>query len=189
METEPRNACQTEHEFVLVLSGISELTPEVEDALFAAGCDDATVSVRFGRVYLTFARAAPSLKDAILSAIRDVRKSGIGAEVLRVDECNLVNQAEIARRMERSRQQIYQYVTGTRGPGGFPPPACYITDGQPLWYWCEVAYWLYINDMIRADVFRDAEVIAAVNAALELSHQRDRNPDLVTEVSKTVTPV
>src|SRR5436305_10175909 len=84
-----------EHDFTLVLSGITELTPEVQDALFDAGCDDATPSMRCGRPFLTFTRAAPTLKDAILSAISDVKKANIRAEVLRIDVCNLVTQSEI----------------------------------------------------------------------------------------------
>ena len=87
-----------EHEFVLVLDGVEELGRRVMDALYEAGCDDATPSVRFGRVYLTFAREAASLKEAILSAIRDVKRAEIGAEALSVDRCNLVSQADISRR-------------------------------------------------------------------------------------------
>src|SRR4029079_9205825 len=112
----------TEYDFTLALTGITELTREIEDALFEAGCDDATLSLRCGRIYATFSREADSLKDAILSAINDVRNAGIGADVLRVDECNLITQAEIARKSGRSRQLIHQYIKGIRGPGGFPPP-------------------------------------------------------------------
>src|SRR5437660_3339247 len=76
-----RNGSKTgkvrDHDFTLVLSGITELTPEVQDALFDAGCDDATPSMRCGRPFLTFTRAAPTLKDAILSAISDVKKANI----------------------------------------------------------------------------------------------------------------
>lgn len=71
--------CAREHEFVLVLSGVTEIGPRVMDGLFEAGCDDATPSLRFGRVYLTFTRMAPSLGEAILSAIGDVKKAGIDA--------------------------------------------------------------------------------------------------------------
>src|SRR5262245_33166912 len=48
--------CESEHDFVLILDGISDLAPAMEDALYEAGCDDATISVRAGRVYLTFSR-------------------------------------------------------------------------------------------------------------------------------------
>src|SRR5947208_11519042 len=57
-----RNGSKTgkirKHDFTLVLSGITELTPEVQDALFEAGCDDATLSMCCGRPFLTFTRAA-----------------------------------------------------------------------------------------------------------------------------------
>ena len=58
MNTKPRIESEREYDFALVLSGITELTPEVQDALFEAGCEDATISVRAGRVYLTFSRNA-----------------------------------------------------------------------------------------------------------------------------------
>ena len=77
---------EAEYNFVLVLAGVSNLSQKAEDALFEAGCDDSTICVRDGRVFLTFARMAPSLKDAVLSAIRDVRKANIGAWVERVDQ-------------------------------------------------------------------------------------------------------
>ena len=86
--TMPRT--ETEFDFTLLLDGVQKITPDVEDALFASGCDDATISLRFGRMYLTFSRSAASLKDAIVSAIKNVRESGIAATVLRVDQCDLV---------------------------------------------------------------------------------------------------
>ncbi len=180
------HACEREYDFALILTGVHELTTEVENALFEAGCDDATLSVQYGFIYMEFSRTANSLKDAILSAIRDVRKAGVGADVWRVDECNLVTQAEIARRIDRSRQLVHQYMTGKRGPGGFPAPECNLTDGQPLWAWCAVSYWLWQNDMIRPEELQDAEIVAAINNALEQSHQRGRNPDLVEEVAKAL---
>jgi hypothetical protein len=173
-----REACEREHDFVLVLTGINELTTQTEDALFESGCDDATASVRSGRVYLTFSRCAPSLQDAILSAIRDVRKAKIGADVLRVDDCNLVTQSDIARRIGRSRQLVHQYMSGQRGPGGFPPPACHICEESPLWYWCEVAYWLWQNDMIKEDVCREATQVLVINSVLDLQYQKKVAPEL-----------
>jgi hypothetical protein len=172
---------ESEHDFVLILDGISDLAPAMEDALYEAGCDDATISVRAGRVFLTFSRTAPTMKEAILSAIRNVREAGIGARVLRVDHCNLVTQSEIARKIGRSRQLVSQYIAGTRGPGGFPAPACNITDGPPLWYWCEVASWLWQNDMVKEEVARAARDTAAINSALVLDYYRGMDPDLVDE--------
>jgi MoaA/NifB/PqqE/SkfB family radical SAM enzyme len=74
-----------EHEFTLIIDGIPDLTPAVMDALFEAGCDDATVSRQGGTIAMDFVRPAPSRRDAIIGAIRDVEKAGIGARVLRVE--------------------------------------------------------------------------------------------------------
>ena len=98
------NNCEREHDFALVIGGVDELNQKVEDALFEAGCDDATFSIKYGLLYAEFSRNSKSLKDAILSAIHDVRKANINADVIRVDECNLVTQSDIARRIGRSRQ-------------------------------------------------------------------------------------
>jgi hypothetical protein len=66
------------YSFTLILSGIDDLNDEVANALFESGCDDATPSMRNGVVRLSFDREAKTLKDAILTAIRDVKKAGVG---------------------------------------------------------------------------------------------------------------
>jgi hypothetical protein len=183
-----RKAREREHDFTLVLTGISDVAPEVEDALFEAGCDDATLGVRCGRAYLTFSRAAPTLKDAIFSAIGDVRRANIGCDVLRVDDCSVVTQSDIARRIGRTRQLIRQYVTGERGPGGFPPPACHVSDNSPLWYWCEVAHWLWQHGMIREDTRREAQEVSVINTVLELRCQKQSDAALADEVLNFIGP-
>ena len=159
-----------EYDFTLVLDGISDVTDEIEDAIYEAGCSDATLSVRHRRVFLTFSRSAPGLREAIAGAVRDVESASIGAVVLRVDECGLVSQADIARRIGRSRQLVGQYISGVRGDGAFPPPACNLTNGYPLWYWCEVACWLCENNILQEEVLQQANDVAVVNAVLELRH-------------------
>jgi hypothetical protein len=77
---------ESQHEFTLILDGIPDLTPAVMDALYEAGCDDALVARSNGVMTMSFARSGPSMKEAIASAIRDVRRSGIGARVVRIDE-------------------------------------------------------------------------------------------------------
>jgi hypothetical protein len=174
---------EKEFDFVLVLEGVEELTTEVENKLFAAGCDDATLSLAYGRLNLEFSRSATSLKHAILSAICDVRNANMGADVLQVDSCHLLTQAEIARRIGRSRQLVNQYILGQRGPGNFPAPVCHLHENTPLWHWCAVSQWLADNDMLRKEVVQEAEVIEAINCALETARQKGRNPSLFREVS------
>lgn len=171
-----------EYEFALIVSGVPELNGRVEDAIFSAGCDDATVSMRYGRLYVEFSRSAPSLKDAIISAIRDVAKAGIGARVLRVDDCNLVSAADVARRIGRTRQLVHQYITGQRGRGGFPAPVCRIAERAPIWSWCEVSRWLATNGLVSEEVWRNAEVVEAINAVLD-APSRER-AELVNEIER-----
>jgi hypothetical protein len=176
-----RTPCEHEHDFVLVLTGVNELTPEMEDALFEAGCDDATISVRSGRIFLTFTRESVSIRNAILSAIRNVRDAAIGADVLRVDDCNLVTQADIARKIGRHRQVVHQFITGTRGPGGFPAPSCQIDDSSVLWRWCEVAHWLWQNGMLKENALRAAEDVDTINSVLDFVHKKHVDPSFVEE--------
>lgn len=175
-----------EHDFTLLLDGLQSITPELEEAIFKAGCDDATLSLRFGRLFLTFSRTASSLREAIVSAVLAINGCGFGLRVLRVDVCNLVTQSEIARKIGRSRQLVHQYMIGVRGPGGFPPPACNITENAPLWYWCEVAYWLWSNDLISQDVLQEAQEVAVVNSVLDLEHQRQIAPELTKEIMQSL---
>jgi len=73
-------------DFTLVLTGVDDVTDEVANALFEAGCDDGTPAVRSGRMVIAFSRRSSSAREAILSAIAQVRNAKIGADVLRVDE-------------------------------------------------------------------------------------------------------
>jgi hypothetical protein len=180
----PKISGEREFDFALVVGGVGELTTAVEDALFNAGCDDATLSIQYGQLYIEFSRSARTIEAAILSAIHDIRKANVGATVLRVDECNLVTPAEIARRIGRSRQLVFQYINGQRGPGGFPPPEFYLSDGAPLWSWCAVSHWLAENDMVRPEEGWNAQVIAAINNRLEAQRQRERNPALMKDIAK-----
>lgn len=72
------------HQFTLILAGIKELTPDVTDALFEAGFDDALVGIASGAPYIDVNhRQAESLEMAVREAIRDVEKAGF--HVVRVE--------------------------------------------------------------------------------------------------------
>ena len=71
------------YEFTLILAESLELTEELADALFAAGCDDGTPGTCHGVFSVDFHREAVSLEDAIRSAIEDVKTAGY--EVTRVE--------------------------------------------------------------------------------------------------------
>ena len=71
------------YDFTLILTESLELTDDLADALFAAGCDDGTPGTCNGVFSIDFHREATSLEDAIRSAIGDVRTAGY--EVARVE--------------------------------------------------------------------------------------------------------
>jgi hypothetical protein len=63
-------------DFTLVLTGVSDLTDDLADALFEAGCNDATYSIVGGKPRLDFSREAESLEEAVAAAVEDIRRCG-----------------------------------------------------------------------------------------------------------------
>ncbi len=66
----------TTYEFTLVLKGAIELTEEIANQLFDAGCDDGTPGVCDGVFTIDFHREGRSLEEAIRSAISQVHGAG-----------------------------------------------------------------------------------------------------------------
>ena len=61
-------------EFTLILRHVAEMTDSLANALYDAGCDDATVGSSSGVARVSFSREAATLQDAIQSAVRDVHR-------------------------------------------------------------------------------------------------------------------
>lgn len=155
--------------FTLILTNPSAVTPEFEDAVFEAGCADAALGQRSGVVYLQFDREAASFLDAVLSAIQDVN-SMPEAVVAHVEPDELVTASDIAYRIGRTRESVRLLIEGTRGPGGFPVPVSGASDRRTrFWRWSEVAEWLDEHGYTVSST-AEARVIAAVNGALDLTH-------------------
>jgi transcriptional regulator with XRE-family HTH domain len=157
------------YEFGLVLGGLDiELAASTLDA-FEQRVDDFTFASHGGVVRAAVERTAGSLGEAIRSAIADA-ESIPGVRAVRVEPEEHVSQSEMAARLGRSRQSVSQLVSGTRGPGGFPPPA--LQSGHvALWRWTEVSEWAEAAGLIAAG--REARawaIIRAVNAVLEARH-------------------
>lgn len=53
--------------FTFILKNVKENTPNLEDSLFEANCEDALINFRNGTVYFDFDREASSLEDAVMS--------------------------------------------------------------------------------------------------------------------------
>lgn len=73
------------YQFTLILSGVSELTPELADALYEATDGDIELNMRDRIAYLEVERSAPSLREAITSAIQEVENADVGVRVVRVE--------------------------------------------------------------------------------------------------------
>ena len=73
------------HKFTLILSGVSELTPELADALYRATNGDIELNMRDGVAFVEFDRATATLDDAITFAIQEVEGANVGVRVVRVE--------------------------------------------------------------------------------------------------------
>ena len=76
---------QETHRFSLFYTGVTDLTDELGNALYEAGCDDATVGIQDGFFFLDFGRSASTFREALLSAIEDVERSGQPLRLVRVE--------------------------------------------------------------------------------------------------------
>ena len=78
-------ACKV-HRFTLVFAGVfDDLSNDFVDAVWVAGCDDSTISLRQGTLHIAFDRAAPSYWAALLSAVADIERTGLGLELASIE--------------------------------------------------------------------------------------------------------
>ncbi len=73
------------YEFDVVLKGMSEVTDDQADRLFASGCDDCTPASCDGVAWIHFDREAGSLEDAISSAVAQVQAAGFVVSKVELD--------------------------------------------------------------------------------------------------------
>jgi len=71
------------HHFTLIVEGTDLQAEAIINALFEAGCDDATVGRTDGVQYIEFDREAESFSQAVFSAAQDVEKVE-GLQITRV---------------------------------------------------------------------------------------------------------
>ncbi|QDT63365.1 helix-turn-helix transcriptional regulator [Calycomorphotria hydatis] len=144
------------------------LTDELVDQLYEAGCDDALVGAIDDHVYLDFDREAPSIGEAISSAIRDIRSAG--CSVIRFRGDYLVSASQIAERIGRSRASITQLIKGQRGDKSFPVP---LTSDRPLWVWDDVE--AYFNGPPESESSLKTSYELAMELCRLVPNKKDRN--------------
>jgi len=147
------------HNFMLILDG--PIHEAASDLIYEAGLDDAAITAFDGHPALDVDREAPTLLDAITSAVTQA-ESVTDIHVLRVEGEELVSQADIAERTGRSRQAVNHWINRDADSSGFPDPAYGTTTRSPLWRWTDVQAWL------EPDVQTDdrSRIVALVNATL-----------------------
>jgi len=160
------------HHFTFIVDGPDLQDDTLIDAVFEAGCGDAAIGRVDGIQYVDFDREAPSLNDAIHSAVADLERID-GIDVVRIADAGLVSMTDIALRVGRTRESVRLLINGTRGPGGFPPPVTDPRSRYRLWRWSDVTHWC--TNYLREDLdSQDSDVLAAFNAGLEFRHHRRR---------------
>ncbi len=71
-------------EFRLILKPV-EMTEELGNALYEAGCDDGTLGMSHGVPFVLFHREAGHLESAIRSAVADVQKAGCVVDCVKIE--------------------------------------------------------------------------------------------------------
>jgi hypothetical protein len=79
------------YQFDVILKDVSEVTDDQADALFAAGCDDATPACCDAAAWVHFDREAPSLEEAIRSAVAQVQAAGFTVAKVELDADSTVS--------------------------------------------------------------------------------------------------
>jgi len=131
---------------------------------------------RGGRVM--FLREADDAVQAVISAIEDTETAGMTVTGVAADQ---VSVAEIAGRAKVTSASVRYWVTGERGPGGFPEPRARHQRGS-LYSWAEVSAWLAASRLgdaghLAAETARACALIGAaltVRSGLRDLPQHDR---------------
>jgi transcriptional regulator with XRE-family HTH domain len=171
-------------EFTVVASGLDPRADDFEDRFFAAGCDDATISVQKGTIILEFARSAATFADAVRSALLNVLQAG--AKPVHVEPDYLVSLSDIAERAGVSKAAISLYAKGERGKD-FPAPIARVTTESPLWDWAEVADWMHRHDKIPVETLNEAKVVRAANLAVQSAGEENRKMITAERLKKEIS--
>lgn len=155
----------TVYEFKLVFAVPAAIDVDaLTERLAAAGCDDATLGVGLrGRVALLFAREAGSAAQAVLGAIRAVRRAVPEGRLLEASP-DLVGLTDVAELVGVSRQNVRKLLFASA-----PAPPAPVHGGRPtIWRLAKVLRWLRDEKAYRVpdDLLELAETTLQVNLAV-----------------------
>lgn len=142
------------------------------DALYEAGCDDATIGIgKRGSLALEFVREAASAEEAVNSAIRAVAKTIPKASLVEIAP-DLVDLADLAELLGCTRQNLQKYATGQirSVSESFPDP---VTTGNPsLYRLAEIVNWLARNTELSPSKSLIDLARTTSHVGLEIQRQR-----------------
>ena len=157
-----------EYEFKLRFNlGTPDADPEeCLDRLYEIGCDDALVGIgKRGRIALAFSRRARSAREAIESAIKDVKHAIPDAQFVEAAP-DFVGVTDIATYLGFSRQNMRKILERTGA--AFPAP---VHDGKrPIWHLEPVLQW-FVNAEGREI---EAPLLEISRAAMRFNLARDQ---------------
>jgi hypothetical protein len=156
-----------EFEFALnfKLSDPGQDPPEYLDALFEAGCDDATIGLGIdGNISLQFTRNSPSVLLAVESAFRDIRKVLPDAEFISASP-DLVNLTDVANHFHVSRQ----YARKLMSRKGVTPPTPIYSFGISMWHLLDIIKYFESNKIAFKKKARSESLKAVSTAAMQLN--------------------
>jgi predicted DNA-binding transcriptional regulator AlpA len=135
------------------------------ERLGSAGCDDALVGVgQAGRLALEFTREAPSVTEAVRSALADIKGAIPTARFIEMSP-DLVGLTDVADIVGISRQAMRKLMLAHRA--AFPLP---VHEGTAsLWHLAEVLDWL----KARGGYEFDAGMREAAHIAMEVNTERE----------------
>jgi hypothetical protein len=81
------------YRFTVILAGLDEISDDLAEALFEAGCDDGSPWSSRGVAAVGFDREAESFEQAVRSAIADVQKAGCHVAWVKIEPEDLVASA------------------------------------------------------------------------------------------------
>jgi predicted transcriptional regulator len=127
---------------------------------------DATVQADERGGVVMFSREADDAVQAIVSAVSDVEAVGISVTGVNEDD---VTVEEIAERAGVTVTAVRYWISGARGPGGFPT-ARVVRQRGSTYSWAEVSSWMAMARVGRVDYLaaETARAVALIADALSV---------------------
>lgn len=156
-----------EYEFTLKyqLDGADCNPDDLVERLGAAGCDDALIGIgQPGQLGLKFSREADSAKQALKSALEDIRGAVPTAKLVEAGP-DFVGLTDVAELMGMSRQNLRKLMVAN--PSSFPLPVHEGSSG--VWHLADLLGWLQQKDYaVDTGVVEVSQTTRQLNVLKEL---------------------